>query len=224
MREQDWSNTLLPREKMLAMGPAALTECELLAILLRTGCQGVNVMELANHLLERFNGLEKLLTTPHQQLISIKGLGTAKATQLSAILELCRRTLHQKVMQSDIITSPESTREYVQLHFQGLQREQFACLFLDTRHRVIALETLFQGTLNAATVHPREVVKQALSLNAASLILCHNHPSGDPEPSQADIHITHRLKEALQLVEIQVLDHMIVGQGEILSMAERGLI
>ncbi|MFK0573625.1 RadC family protein [Endozoicomonas sp.] len=224
MRAQRWSNTLLPREKMLAMGPAALTEPELLALLLRTGCQGVNVMELADQLLEQFNGLEKLLTAQHQQLIAIKGLGPAKATQLSAILELCRRVLRQKVAQSDIITSPKSTREYLQLHFQGLQREEFACLFLDTRHRIIALETLFQGTLNAATVHPREVVKQALLLNAASLILCHNHPSGDPEPSQADIRITQTLKEALQLVDIQVLDHMIVGQGEILSMAEHGLM
>ena len=215
---------MLPREKILAMGPSALTEAELLALLLRTGCQGMNVIELASHLLEQFGGLEKLLTSGQQQLMSIKGLGPAKATQLSATLELCRRVLREKVASSDVITSPESTREYLQLHFQGLQREQFACLFLDTRHRVITLETLFQGTLNAATVHPREVVKQALALNAASLILCHNHPSGDPEPSQADIRITQRLKEALQLVDIQVLDHMIVGQGEILSMAERGLV
>ncbi|MGO0309440.1 RadC family protein [Endozoicomonas acroporae] len=218
------SHHLLPREKILAMGPSALTEAELLALLLRTGCQGMNVMELASHLLEQFGGLEKLLTTRHQHLMSVKGLGPAKATQLSATLELCRRVLREKVANSDVISSPESTREYLQLHFQGLQREQFACLFLDTRHRVITLETLFQGTLNTATVHPREVVKQALALNAASLILCHNHPSGDPEPSQADIRITQRLKEALQLVDIQVLDHMIVGQGKILSMAERGLV
>lgn len=215
---------MLPREKIQVMGPSALTEAELLALLLRTGCQGTNVMELANRLLEQFGGLEKLLTAQHQRLMSIKGLGPAKATQLSATLELCRRVLREKVAKSDIITSPESTREYLQLHFQGLQREEFACLFLDIRHRVIALETLFQGTLNAATVHPREVVRQSLALNAASLILCHNHPSGDPEPSQADIRITQRLKEALLLVDIQVLDHMIVGQGEILSMAEQGLI
>ncbi|USE36889.1 DNA repair protein RadC [Endozoicomonas sp. SCSIO W0465] len=206
------------------MGPSALTEAELLALLLRTGHQGMNVMALASHLLEQFGGLEKLLTTRHQRLMSVKGLGPAKATQLSAILELCRRVLREKVATSDIITSPKSTREYLQLHFQGLQREEFACLFLDTRHRVIVLETLFQGTLNTATVHPREVVKQALALNAASLILCHNHPSGDPEPSQADIRMTQRLKEALALVDVQVLDHMIVGQGELLSMAERGLV
>ncbi len=215
---------MLPREKIQALGPAALTESELLALLLRTGCQGMNVIELADHLLQRFNGLEKLLNTEHQQLLTVKGLGPAKATQFSAILELCRRVLSNKINHANVMTSPETTRKYLQVNFQGLQREAFACLFLDTRHRVIALETLFQGTLNAATVHPREVVKRALTLNAASLILCHNHPSGDPQPSQADIRLTRTLKEALQLVDIQVLDHMIVGQGEILSMAEHGLV
>lgn len=215
---------MLPREKMLAHGPAALTESELLALLLGTGCQGMSVTALASHLLEQFGGLEKLLTTGHKRLMTVKGLGPAKATQLGAILELCRRVLDAKLTKSDIISSPEVTKEYLQLHFQGLEREQFACLFLDTRHRVITLETLFMGTLSAATVYPREVVKQALALNAASVIFCHNHPSGDPQPSQADIHITARLKEALQLVDIQVLDHMIVGRGSILSMAEHGLV
>ncbi|WP_366139484.1 DNA repair protein RadC [uncultured Endozoicomonas sp.] len=215
---------MLPREKMMSLGASALTETELLAILLRTGCQGLNVLDLSAQLLSQFKGLNGLLTTEHQELVAIKGLGPAKATQLSAILEMCRRVLNQKLAKSDVITSPNSTREYLQLHFQGLEREVMACLFLDTRHRIIALETLFQGTLNSATVHPREVVKKALSLNASSLILCHNHPSGDPEPSQADIQITQTLKEALQLVDIDVLDHMIVGQGEILSMAEHGLI
>lgn len=215
---------MLPREKMLTLGPGALTESELLALLLGTGCQGMSVTTLASHLLEQFGGLEKLLTTGHQRLMTVKGLGPAKTTQLGAILELCRRVLDAKLARSDIISSPEVTREYLQLHFQGLEREQFACLFLDTRHRVITLETLFMGTLNAATVYPREVVKQALALNAASVIFCHNHPSGDPEPSQADIRITVKLKEALQLVDIRVLDHMIIGCGSTLSMAEHGLI
>lgn len=215
---------MLPREKMLALGPGALTESELLALLLGTGCQGMSVTALASHLLKQFDGLEKLLTTSHQRLMKVKGLGPAKATQLGAILELCRRVLDAKLAKSDIISSPEVTREFLQLHFQGLEREQFACLFLDTRNRVIALETLFMGTLSAATVHPREVVKQALALNAASVILCHNHPSGDPQPSKADIHITGKLKESLQLVDVRVLDHMIVGRGTILSMAEHGLV
>ena len=209
---------------MMRFGASALTEAELLALLLRTGCQGLNVLDLSQQLLDQFEGLNGLLTTEHQELVSIKGLGPAKATQLSAILEMCRRVLSQKLGKSDVITSPDSTREYLQLHFQGLEREEFACLFLDTRNRIITLETLFQGTLNSATVHPREVVKKALSLNASSLILCHNHPSGDPNPSQADIRITETLKQALDLVDINVLDHMIVGQGEIISMAEYGLI
>ena len=209
---------------MMRFGASALTEAELLALLLRTGCQGLNVLDLSQQLLDQFEGLNGLLTTEHQELVSIKGLGPAKATQLSAILEMCRRVLSQKLGKSDVITSPDSTREYLQLHFQGLEREEFACLFLDTRNRIITLETLFQGTLNSATVHPREVVKKALSLNASSLILCHNHPSGDPNPSQADIRITETLKQALELVDINVLDHMIVGQGEIISMAEYGLI
>ncbi len=209
---------------MLALGPAVLTEAELLALLLGTGYQGMSVTAMASHLLEQFDGLEKLLTSGHQRLMMVKGLGPAKATQLGAILELCRRVLDARLAKSDIISSPEVTREYLQLHFQGLEREQFACLFLDTRHRVIALETLFMGTLSAAAVYPREVVKQALAVNAGSVILCHNHPSGDPQPSQADIQITARLKEALQLVDIQVLDHMIVGRGSILSMAEHGLV
>lgn len=213
-----------PREKMMALGAQSLTDAELLALFLRTGCQGMNVIQLAQSLITRFGGLDRLLSAQHQQLLKVKGLGPAKSTQISAVLELCRRILSRKVTQTDIINSPEATCQYLQLHFQGAEREEFACLFLDTRHRVIALETLFQGTLDSATVHPREVVKQALHLNAASLILCHNHPSGDPQPSQADINITRRLTEALSLVDIKVLDHMVVGRGEILSMAEHGLM
>ncbi|MGB1271587.1 MAG: RadC family protein [Endozoicomonas sp.] len=213
-----------PREKLMTLGAQSLTDAELLALFLRTGCQGMNVIQLAQSLITRFGGLDRLLSTQHQQLLKIKGLGPAKSTQVSAVLEMCRRMLSQKVTQTDIINSPEATRQYLQLHFQGVEREEFACLFLDTRHRVIALETLFQGTLGSATVHPREVVKQALYLNAASLILCHNHPSGDPQPSQADVDVTRRLTEALSLVDIKVLDHMVVGRGEILSMAEHGLM
>lgn len=224
MSIQNWPEQQRPREKLLSLGPQALTDAELLALLLRTGCQGMNVIELSDHLIQRFGGLSKLLGTEHQQLIKIKGLGNAKITQLNAILELCRRVLSQQLSERDTLDSPDATRQYLQLHFQGLEREEFACLFLDTRHRVITLETLFQGTIDSAAVYPREVLKQALHLNAAAVILCHNHPSGDTNPSQADIRITKRLKEALELVDIKVLDHMIVGHGETLSMAEHGLI
>ena len=224
MSIQNWPEQQRPREKLLALGSHSLTDAELLALLLRTGCKGMNVIELSDYLLQRFNGLNNLLSADHRKLSAIKGLGQAKTTQLAAILELCRRALKQKLQEADIINSPEATREYLQLHFQGLTREQFGCLFLDTRHRVISLDILFQGTLDSAAVYPREVAKQALQLNAASVILCHNHPSGCCQPSQADIRITKRLTEALGLIDVKVLDHMIVGHGEIFSMAEHGLL
>ena len=224
MSIQNWPEQQRPREKLLNLGPQALTDAELLALLLRTGCQGMNVIDLSDHLIHRFGGLNKLLNSEHSELIKIKGLGQAKITQLNAILELCRRVLSQKLSKTDILNSPDATRQYLQLHFQKMEREQFACLLLDTRHQVIALETLFQGTIDSAAIYPREVVKLALQLNASAVILCHNHPSGDLTPSQADIRITKKLKAALELVDIQTLDHMIVGHGEILSMAEHGFI
>lgn len=224
MSIQNWPAQQRPREKLLNLGPQSLTDAELLALLLGTGCRGMNVIELADHLLQRFGGLNKLLSTEHRELVKVKGLGQAKIAQLNAILELCRRVLSQKIDNRDVLDSPETTRQYLQLHFQGLEREQFACLLLDKGHRVIALETLFQGTVDAASVYPREIVKLALRLNASAVILCHNHPSGNTTPSQADICLTARVKEALQLVDISVLDHMIVGHGETLSMAEHGLL
>ncbi|OED40542.1 hypothetical protein ACH42_16170 [Endozoicomonas sp. (ex Bugula neritina AB1)] len=224
MSIQNWPEHQRPREKMLRFGAKSLTDAELLALLLRTGCQGMDVIALSEHLIQRFGGLSKLLNTEHDKLVKIKGLGQAKITQLNAILEICRRVLNQKLNNTDALDSPDTTRQYLQLHFQGMEREQFACLFLDTRHRIIALETLFQGTIDSAAVYPREIVKRALQLNASAVILCHNHPSGNPNPSQADIRITERIKSALQLVDINVLDHMIVGHGETLSMAEHGLM
>ena len=224
MSIQNWPEQQRPREKLLALGSHSLTDSELLALLLRTGCKGMNVIELSDYLLQHFNGLNNLLSTDHRKLSAIKGLGQAKTTQLAAILELCRRVLKQKLQDADIINSPQATREYLQIHFQGLSRERFGCLLLDTRHRVISLEILFEGTLDSAAVYPREVVKQALTLNSASVILCHNHPSGNPEPSQADIRMTKILTEALALVDVKVLDHMIIGHGEIFSMAEHGML
>lgn len=184
----------------------------------------MDVMTLSHHLIKRFGSLDALLSISQQQLQALRGLGKAKASELSAILEICRRVLAQRVEQQDVIKSPDATRQYLQLHFRGLEREEFACLFLDTRHRVLALETLFQGTLDSAAVYPREIVKRALELNAAAVILSHNHPSGDPQPSQADIRITQKIREALQLLDIRLLDHMIVGKGDVVSMAEHGLI
>ncbi|MGI9279506.1 MAG: RadC family protein [Endozoicomonas sp.] len=213
-----------PREKLLSQGPAALSDAELLAILLRTGYKGTHVLTLANHLIQHFQSLDGLLSASPSQLKALKGLGNAKATELSAILEICQRVLSEKLSEQSTINSPEATRRYLQLHFRGSQREAFACLFLDTRHRVLALETLFQGTLDATPVYPREIVKRALELNAAAVIASHNHPSGDPQPSQADIRITETLKKALALLDIRLLDHIIIGKGETVSLVEQGLM
>ncbi|WP_263081355.1 DNA repair protein RadC [Endozoicomonas sp. Mp262] len=219
-----WDGQELPRERLLKYGPGALSDIELIAILLRTGYQGMPVLELSSSLLEQFGGLDALLNADHRQLRSVKGLGQAKIAQLAAILEMCRRVLKRRVDRSNAITSPDRVRHYLQLHFQGLEREVFACLFLDTRHRVLSLETLFQGTIDSAAVYPREIVKRALELNASAVILAHNHPSGDPEPSQADIRITQTIIDALGLVDIRVLDHMIIGAGDTVSLVERGII
>ena len=214
----------LPREKLLNRGAASLNDAELLAILLRTGYRGVSVIEFAASLIRHFNSLDALLSASNGELRSIKGLGKAKTAELQAILEICRRVLQQKASSGNVMTNPDNTRQYLQLHFRDQERELFACLFLDTRHRVLALETLFQGTIDSAAVYPREILKRALELNASAVILSHNHPSGDPEPSQADIRITGTIKTALELINIRLLDHMIIGKGATVSLAERGLV
>ena len=216
--------SLLPREKLLTLGANRLSDIELLAILLRTGSKGVNVISLSHSLISHFGSLDSLLSASPIQLRRFKGLGQAKIAELQGIMEICRRVLDYRVKHNNTITSPESTRQYLQMHFKGQERELFACLFLDTRHRVIALETLFYGTISSAAVHPREILKRALALNASAVILSHNHPSGDPQPSQADIHITKTIKQALDLIDIKCLDHMIIGQGQIVSLAEKGLL
>ena len=213
-----------PREKLLCHGAETLSDVELLAILLRTGSKGIGVIELSRTLIHHFGSLDKLLTARPVQLKRFKGLGQAKIAELLAILAICQRVLEHRVKQGSALTSPDSTRQYLQMHFRGQTSEQFACLFLDTRHRVIVLETLFYGTINSAAVYPREILKRALALNASAIILSHNHPSGEPEPSQADIRITQTIKQALELIDIKCLDHMIVGQGQIVSLAERGLL
>lgn len=213
-----------PREKLSSKGADSLSDTELLAILLRTGCRGTSVIELSHSLLHHFGSLDGLLSATPQQLKRFRGLGQAKIAELQAVMAICRRVLDHQVRHGDAMTSPDATRRYLQLHFKGQQSEQFACLFLDTRHRVLALETLFYGTLDSAAVYPREILKRALALNAAAVILSHNHPSGDPEPSRADIRITQAIRQALDLIDINVLDHMIIGQGQTVSLAERGLL
>lgn len=220
----DWPTLERPREKLLHLGPSALSDAELLAIFLRTGVAGKSALDLARELLQHFGGLRPLLAADRQEFCRAHGLGDAKYSQLQAVLEMAHRCLNEELVREDALTSPQQTRNYLALRLQDYPYEVFACLFLDNRHRVIAFEELFRGTIDGASVHPREVVRRALHHNAAALILSHNHPSGVAEPSQADQQITLRLKEALSLIDVRVLDHVVVGHRETVSLAERGLM
>lgn len=224
MRITDWPLAERPREKLLERGPKALSDAELLAIFLRTGTRGKTAVDVARDLLNEFGGLRKLLEADRRAFCKSKGLGTAKYVQLQAVMEMARRHLHETLQRGDALSSPGDTRRYLAIRLRDYPHEVFACLFLDNRHRVIHYEELFRGTVDGASVHPREVVKQALVHNAAAVIFAHNHPSGIAEPSRADEMITRRLKDALALIDIRVLDHIVVGDGETVSFAERGLL
>ena len=224
MTIKNWPEGERPREKLINQGPRALSDAELLAIFLRTGIAGLSAVDLARELLIQFGSISTLLNADLEAFCAVKGLGPAKYAQLQSVLELARRHLGEQLSREQVFTNPETVRQYVRAHFQGYQREVFLCLFLDTRHRLIATEELFQGTIDGASVYPREVVKRALQHNAGAVIFSHNHPSGIAEPSGADEKITRQLKEALALVDIRVLDHIVVGHGEEVSLAERGLL
>lgn len=214
-----------PREKLLARGAAALSDTELLALLLRTGLAGKGVMALAQELVERFGGLAGLLHTDARDLGQVKGLGgPAKRSQLLAVLELARRAVGQQLRERPAFDSVDAVKQYLQLHLARRGHEVFAVLFLDAHQRLIAMEELFRGTLAQASVYPREVVVRALHHGAAAVVLAHNHPSGLVQPSGADEALTQALRAALALVDVKVLDHMIVGPGQALSMAERGYL
>ena len=209
----------LPREKLLTRGAASLSDAELLAIVLRTGTAGRNVLLMAQDVLDHCNGLAGLLSADAAQLKPLKGLGgSAKRA------ELARRAVAQQLQQRADLGNPELAAHYVQMHLAHKPHECFAVLFLDTQHRLICMETLFTGTLDQASVYPREVAARALLLRAASVVLAHNHPSGNPDPSAADIALTQRLQQALALLDIRVLDHLIVAQGHAVSLAQRGLM
>ena len=223
MAIKDWPASEQPREKLLSKGAAALSDAELLAIFLRTGIKGCSAVELARQLLGHFAGLRGLLEASREDVCSAPGMGAAKYTQLHAVLEIGRRHLQQALVQGDVFSSPEATRAFLTSQLRHRQQEVFLVLFLNSRHALIASREMFQGTIDGASVYPREVVKAALQHNAAALIFAHNHPSGVAEPSQADVRITRRLREALELVDIRVLDHLVIGEGEIVSLAERGL-
>jgi len=219
----DWPMEERPREKLLLKGAPSLSDAELLAIFLRTGTPGLSAVDMSRRLLTEFGSLRRLLNASEKDFCKQKGLGKAKYVQLQAVLEMAGRHLSESIKHQDCLTSPADTIAYLHSQLRDRQHEVFACVMLDNRNRVIAFREMFRGTIDGASVYPREIVKQALADNAASVILAHNHPSGVAEPSQADIRITERLKKALALVDIRVLDHVIVGD-ETLCFSERGLI
>ncbi|OBS08291.1 RadC family protein [Acidihalobacter prosperus] len=220
---KDWPAGERPREKLLARGAGTLGDAELLAIFLRTGVAGKSAVDLARELLAEFGGLRPLLAAPREVFCRGNGLGEAKYAQLQAVLEMGRRHLWEELARGEAIESPESAGRYLAARLRDRPSEVFACVFLDGRHRVVAYEELFQGTIDGASVHPREVVRRALHHNAAALILAHNHPSGVAEPSAADEAITRRLRDALALVDVRVLDHLVVGDA-VVSLAQRGVL
>ncbi|GAB4191492.1 MAG: DNA repair protein RadC [Wenzhouxiangellaceae bacterium] len=224
MTIKDWPTSERPREKLINQGSNVLSDAELLAVILRTGSRGLSAVELARSLLHQFGGLRQIFAAQPADFKQAPGMGQAKFCQLQAALELARRHLRESVVREGAFTSPEITRDYLISHLRDRRREIFTCLFLDTRHRLIACEDLFHGTVDGASVHPRIVVERALANNAAALIAAHNHPSGVTEPSQADLSLTRRLKNALELMDVRLLDHFIVGEGEPLSLAQRGLL
>jgi DNA repair protein RadC len=213
-----------PREKLLARGAGALADAELLALLLRTGVKGQGVLVLAQSLIDRFGGLAGLLEAGSDALKAIKGLGPAKRAELAAVLEIARRVLAQRLTERPAFEQPQQVKDYLALHLRALDHEVFAAMFLDAQHRLIALEPLFRGTLTQTSVHPREIARRALALNAAAVVLAHNHPGGVAEPSRADELLTASVRQALQLVDVRVLDHLVVGRGQVVSFAERGLL
>jgi len=222
MTIKDWPADERPREKLLKQGAESLSDAELLAIFLRTGVTGLSAVGLARQLLRHFGSLRALLESNERDFCQQYGLGPAKYVQLQAVLEMSQRHLKSTLLRGNVLTDAATTKQYLQHRLRAHSHEVFACLFLDTKHRMIAFDELFSGTIDSASVYPREVVKRALEHNAAAVILAHNHPSGIAEPSQADHNITQQLKSALDLVNIRVLDHIIVGDGETISFAEMG--
>ena len=219
----DWPVDERPREKLLIRGANALSDAELLAIFLRVGVKGKTAVDLARELLQNFGSLRQLFDADAEKFCETHGMGEAKYVQLQAVLEMSRRYLAEKLRRGDPLNDPDAVRFYLTSKLRDYRFEVFSCLFLDTRHRVIEYEELFKGTIDGASVHPREVVRRALYHNAAAVIFAHNHPSGVAGPSQADERITGKLKDALNLIDVRVLDHFVIGD-QVVSFAERGLL
>jgi DNA repair protein RadC len=224
MAIRDWPQTERPREKLLHQGASSLSDAELLAIFIQTGTTGRSAVQVARDALKHTGGLSALLNADRRTFCTTHGLGDARYSILQAALEISRRHVFETVMQGDVLSSPEHVRHYLSLHLTGLGHEVFSALFLDNRHRVIEYRELFNGTIDSAAVYPREVVKHCLTTNAAAVIFAHNHPSGVAEPSDTDVRLTRKLVDALALIDVRVLDHLIIGRGVQTSLAERGLM
>jgi len=224
MSIKEWPELLRPREKLLHQGAQSLSDAELLAIFLRTGIPGLDAVGLSQSILNRFGTLAELFNADLNKFCEGPGLGPAKYTQLQAVIEMSRRFLKSELQRKNSLTSPMDTRNFLLAQMRDLPSEQFSCIWLDSQHKVLKFETLFQGTIDSAAGYQREVIKAALDCNAAAVILAHNHPSGVAEPSMADQRLTERLNKALGAIDVRVLDHMIVGQGIVVSLAERGLL
>lgn len=224
MKYDQIPHALMPRERLMKYGSSSLSNSELLAIFLRTGSPERDVLQLSEYLLQEFGSLRALFNAERKKICSYKGIGFAKYSQFQAMLELYKRYLEEVIAKGDVMANPKQTKLYLSSILRDRRREVFLILHLDNQHRLIENEILFEGTINAASVYPRDIVKSALDKHAAALILAHNHPSGLAEPSQADQNITKTIINALSLVEIRVLDHFVIGDGEIVSFAERGWI
>ncbi|MBB1319609.1 DNA repair protein RadC [Shewanella sp. SR43-4] len=221
---KDWPQGEGPREKLLLKGAGHLSDAELLAVILRNGLAGQNAVDLARNMIHQFGGLRSLLSAPKSQVCKLAGVGPVKYAQLQAAAEISKRIAHENLQRGQILTNPDLTRDYLMRQLADRSYEVFALLLLDTQHRVIQFVELFRGTIDSASVYPREVVSLVLEKKAAAVIVCHNHPSGIAEPSQADRRITERIKNALATIDVSLLDHMVVGDQEIVSFAERGWI
>ena len=221
---KDWPQGEGPREKLLLKGAGHLSDAELLAVILRNGLAGQNAVDLARNMINQFGGLRSLLSASKSQVCKLAGVGPVKYAQLQAAAEISKRIAHENLQRGQILTNPDLTRDYLMRQLADRSYEVFALLLLDTQHRVIQFVELFRGTIDSASVYPREVVSLVLEKKAAAVIVCHNHPSGIAEPSQADRRITERIKNALATIDVSLLDHMVVGDQEIVSFAERGWI
>jgi len=224
MNIQTWPNKERPREKLIAEGARALSDAELLAILFSTGTKGKSAVDLGRELLQQYGGLRSLFAASLESFTKTPGLGLSKYTQCQAAIELGRRHLQESLKRNNVITQAADAERFLVASLREYEHEVFACLFLDNRHRVIQFETLFHGSIDSTSVYPRELIKRALHHNAAAVILAHNHPSGVPKPSQADRDITQHLAKALNMVKVRLLDHMVIGDTQAVSMSQLGML